>query len=236
MQVNPDLHTARDVGDEPLLLARRAPTWVGRDRIKTARAAVEAGAGTLIMDDGLQNPGLQKDVSILVVDGQYGFGNGRIMPAGPLRETTDDAFKRVQAIAVIGTMAGALRASLPDDIPVLSARFVPVALDNEISGRRVVAFAGIGRPQKFFETLAGMGCELIETKSFPDHHYFSADEIMRLIETAASVDALVVTTEKDLVRVPEDAREMVRSLDVALEWDDTRALDEVLTSVIRAED
>ena len=233
VQVDPERHSARDVGDEPLLLARRAPTWVGRDRAQTALATVRAGIDALIMDDGLQNPGLQKDLSILVVDGQYGFGNGCIMPAGPLRESLEDVFKRIQAIVVIGTMTGALRASLPDGVPVLTARFVPTSVDDDISGKRVVAFAGIGRPDKFFETLAGMGCDLVETKSFPDHHYFSVDEVMRLIEMAAATDGIVVTTEKDLVRVPEDAREMVRSLKVALDWDDTGALDDVLSPITR---
>jgi len=236
VQVDRERHSARDVGDEPLLLARLAKTWVGRDRVQTARAALRSGADALVMDDGLQNPALEKDVSILVIDGQYGFGNGQVIPAGPLREPVEEVFKRVQAIAVIGTMADSLRASLPGGLPVLKARFVPETLDDDISGKRVVAFAGIGRPEKFFETLAGMGCELVQTKPFPDHHYFTVDEVMRLIDTAAAAaDGIVVTTEKDIVRVPDQAREMVRSLKVALEWDDPGALDDVLSPIIPSE-
>ena len=123
----------------------------------------------LVMDDGLQNPALHKDLSILVVDGQYGFGNNRVMPAGPLREPVEEVIKRVQAIAVIGTVSDPLATHMPNDLPILAARFVPAA-DDDISGRPVVAFAGIGRPEKFFETLAGMGCDLVDAIPFPDHH------------------------------------------------------------------
>jgi tetraacyldisaccharide 4'-kinase len=229
-------HTSRDVGDEPLLLSRKAPTWIGSDRVQAAKLAVEAGIDALVMDDGLQNPHLHKDLSILVVDGEYGFGNGRVLPAGPLREPVQNVLKRVHAIAIVGPASEMLRNALPDELPILTARFVPAATDDDISGQRVVAFAGIGRPEKFYETLASMGCELIDLQSFPDHHYFSADEVMRLIDRAAAADAIVVTTEKDLVRVPDDARGMVRSLKVRLDWSDIQALDRVLSTVSQAKD
>ncbi|MEE2996412.1 MAG: tetraacyldisaccharide 4'-kinase [Pseudomonadota bacterium] len=228
-QVEPDTHSSRQVGDEPLLLARVAPTWIGTDRVKAARIAASSGIGAIVMDDGLQNPTLHKDLSILVIDGQYGYGNGRVMPSGPLRETIENAMSRVQAVALIGTAPDALRSSIPRNMPVLMARFVPAAGDDDISGNPVVAFAGIGRPEKFFETLAGMGCDLIDIAPFPDHHYYSSDEIMRLIDIAAAAGAIVVTTEKDLVRVPEEARDMVRSLKVRLDWSDLAALDGVLS-------
>ncbi|MGB0630673.1 MAG: tetraacyldisaccharide 4'-kinase [Alphaproteobacteria bacterium] len=233
-RVEPDRHTSRDVGDEPLLLARIAPTWIGTDRVGMARLAVEAGIDVLVMDDGLQNPTLRKNLSILVIDGQYGFGNGKVIPAGPLREPIENAMKRIQAIAVIGDVSDALRRSLPIDVPVLTARFVPAVADDDISGKPVVAFAGIGRPEKFYQTLAGMGCDLVDVKSFPDHHNYSVDEVMRLIEAAAAAGAVVVTTEKDLVRVPTQARDMVRSLKVRLDWNDIAALDRVLDNIPKA--
>lgn len=234
VRVNPDRHNATEVGDEPLLLARYAPTWIARDRVAGARAAVAAGAGVIVMDDGFQNPALVKDISILVVDGGYGFGNGRVMPAGPLRESREDAIDRADAVAIIGTDEYGIENMLINRKPVIAGRFVPVIEDDDLSGKPVVAFAGIGRPEKFFETLAGMGCKLIATRSFADHHPYSTDEVMRLIETAAAAGAVAVTTEKDAMRLPTEARDMVRTLHVMLEWRDPAALDTVLTPALMA--
>ena len=133
--VNPASHSFRDVGDEPLLLAAVAPTWTGKDRSETARIAIQSGVQAFVMDDGLQNPTLQKDISILVVDGQQGLGNGRVIPAGPLREPLNRVIERVQAIVVIGKISESLNATLPDDMPVLQARFVPDMIDDDISGK-----------------------------------------------------------------------------------------------------
>jgi tetraacyldisaccharide 4'-kinase len=223
VRVDPDVHGAREVGDEPLLLAALAPTWVARDRIAGAKAAAAAGAGTIVMDDGLQNTALRKDMSLLVVDGGYGFGNGRVMPAGPLREPVAEVLRRVAAVVVVGEDRTGVGSAVGHTLPVLSARFVPLPDGGTVSGRRVVAFAGIGRPQKFFETLAGMGCELVSEMSFPDHHDYSEDEVMRLVEEAAAAGAVPVTTEKDAVRLPDLARGMVETVRVTLEWGDPDA-------------
>lgn len=232
--VNAEEHDAGAVGDEPLLLARHAPTWVARNRLAGAQSAAAAGAGVIVMDDGFQNPSIYKDVSILVVDGAYGFGNRRVMPAGPLRESLENALERADAVAIIGTDTYGVEAFVGTGKPVLGARFVPVIEDDDLSGKPVVAFAGIGRPEKFFETLAGMGCDLIETEPFADHHRYTVDEVMRLVETAAEVGAEAVTTEKDATRLPEKARDMVRTLRVTLEWRDPAALDKVIAPVLQA--
>ena len=234
LRVAPDRHTARDVGDEPLLLTRHAPTWIARDRVDGAQAAVAAGAQAIVMDDGFQNPSLFKDISILVIDGGYGFGNGYVMPAGPLREDLDEAVARADAVAIIGTDETGVEKHLAGRRPVIAARFVPVIEDDDLSGRTVVAFAGIGRPEKFFETLSGMGCTLVATRSFADHHVYSADEVMRLIDTAAAAGAVAVTTEKDATRLPDVALDMVRTLRVTLEWRDRDALDTVLAPALQA--
>ena len=228
-RVDPTIHSAREVGDEPLLLASVAPAWIGADKVKMARLAATSTIDALVLDDGLQNPTIHKDLSILVVDSRYGFGNGRVIPSGPMREPLESAIARIHAIALIGDASSALRALLPNNIPILTARFVPATEDDDISGAPVVAFAGIGQPEKFFETLAGMGCDLVDIVAFPDHHYFSKDEIMRLIDKAAAADAIVVTTEKDFVRIPEEAKSMIRSLKVRLDWDDLAALDDLLS-------
>lgn len=230
--VDPAHHTAVDVGDEPLLLVRHAPTWVARDRVAGAQAAVSAGAELLILDDGFQNPSLHKDLSILVVDGGYGFGNRRVMPAGPLREDLDDAIDRADAIAIIGADLHGIEKSTSGGKPVLGARFVPRIEDDDLSGKTVLAFAGIGRPEKFFETLAGMGCDIVATRSFADHHPYTSDEVMRLVEDAAAAGAVPVTTEKDAVRLPAEARDIVHTLGVTLEWRDQSALDTLLSTAL----
>lgn len=230
--VDPAHHSARDVGDEPLLLARHAPAWVARDRVAGAQAAVSAGADAIVLDDGFQSPSLHKDISILVVDGGYGFGNRRVMPAGPLREDLDAAIARADAVTIIGTDHHGIEQSLSGGKPVLAARFVPRIEDDDLSGEAVLAFAGIGRPEKFFETLAGMGCDVVATRAFADHHPYTGDEVMRLLEDAAAAGAIAVTTEKDAVRLPAEARDIVRTLGVTLEWRDPAALDTLLSPAL----
>lgn len=230
VQVNPATHTAAEVGDEPLLLARSAPTWVARDRVAGARAAAEAGAQIIIMDDGFQNPSLAKDVAIVVVDGPAGFGNGRTMPAGPLRESVAQGLSRAHAVVIIGDDQHRIAADISPSLPVFTGQVVPTAEAARLSGKRVVAFAGIGRPRKFFDTLTGMGCELVAGHAFADHHAYRPEDIMAICEDAAARDATPVTTEKDAVRLPEAARDMVETLPVALEWQEPDELARFLTA------
>jgi len=208
---------ARAVGDEPLLLARVAPTWIARDRAAGARAAAEAGAGCIVMDDGFQNPALAKDLSLVVVDGGYGFGNERVIPAGPLREPVAAGMARAHAIVLVGEdMAGASRHFA--DKPVLEARIVPEEAAARFAGKDVVAFCGIGRPEKFFATLKALGAKVAEEMPYADHHAFRDEEIMFILEVAAKRGAAAVTTEKDFVRLSLDARRMVEALPVRVEF------------------
>lgn len=227
--VDPDRHAARDVGDEALLLARAAPTWVSPDRRASARAAVAAGARALVMDDGLQNPYLEKDFSILVVDGAVGFGNGRVVPAGPLRERLGHALARVQAVVVMGRDAAGAARRIGAARPVLAARLTPDEAAFALRGRRVLAFAGIGRPEKAFRTLRDLGAEVIETASFPDHHPYSDEDLAALRARARSLAAGLVTTEKDAARLPAWIREETAVVRVRVEWDDESALDALLS-------
>ena len=226
LRVDPAAHDAGRVGDEALLLAAAAPAWIARNRAAGARAAANGGAGVVVMDDGLQNFGVAKDYALLVVDGGFGFGNGRVMPAGPLREPVRDAMRRVDAVVIVGEDKRNLGKDLRP--PVLAARFVPSPGSESIAGRPVIAFAGIGRPEKFFETLAGMGCDLVSVRRFPDHHAYKADEVMRCVEAAAAAGAVAVTTEKDAVRLPPEARKMVEVLRVELEWRNPAAFDRLV--------
>ncbi|MCH8808648.1 MAG: tetraacyldisaccharide 4'-kinase [Proteobacteria bacterium] len=234
-RVDPARDTAARVGDEALLLARAAPTWVARDRAAGARAAATAGAEVIVMDDGFQNPSLAKDLSLVVIDGAYGFGNGRVMPAGPLRETVPGGLARAEAVVVLGPERRDLGARLdarPDGGPaLLTARLAPRPGSERLAGRMVLAFAGIGRPEKFFATLADLGAKVVETRAFPDHHAYAPAEIESLRARAAALDACAVTTEKDAVRLSSELREGIEVLAVAVEWREPEALDALLDRV-----
>ncbi len=215
------------VGDEPLLLAEIAPTWVGRDRAASARAAVAAGAAALVMDDGLQHAGLVQDLAFLVVDGVVGFGNGRVLPAGPLRERLEAAAGRCRAAIVIGPDACA--AALPHTLKVLRAELVA---EGEFAGQRVLAFAGIGRPLKLGETLAAQGAEVLGVRSFPDHHVYRPAELDRVLAEAARLGAAAVTTRKDAMRLPAAYRARVAVAGIRIAWENEAALDAVIREVL----
>ncbi len=217
VRVDPDVHDAGLVGDEPLLLARDAVVWAGPDRLASARAAVAAGARLLLMDDGFQNPVLAKTSSWLVLDGPAGIGNGRVFPAGPLRERFADAVARADALVVIGQDHQHLAEQTR--LPVLQAELIhpPDAL-VDVGEDAVLAFAGIGRPGKFFDSLRADGLRVVATKAFPDHHRFSVGEIRDLRAAAGHYLARLVTTEKDLVRLSPAERAGIVTIPVTICW------------------
>ncbi|CAO4149715.1 tetraacyldisaccharide 4'-kinase [Methylorubrum aminovorans] len=224
--VDPARHGAAEVGDEPLLLARAETTVVARDRPAGARLCAEAGADVIVMDDGLQNPSLTKTLSFAVIDGGAGIGNGLPFPAGPLRVPLARQWRHVAGLVLVGD--GAPGAALAGEaeargLTVHRARLLPED-GAGWAGRRVVAFAGIGRPQKFFETLRGLGAEIVAERAFPDHHPFRAGDLAKLSALAAQAGAGLVTTEKDAVRLPAQTRAEVRVLRVALAFTDEALL------------
>ncbi len=228
--VRPGQHDARQVGDEALLLAERAPTWVSADRAAGARAAAEEGADAIVMDDGLQNPGLIKDCSLLVIDGGYGFGNGRLVPAGPLREPVAAAAARCQAAVLIGRDAHGALAMLPP-LPVLRAVLVPEVAGLDFD-RDYLAFAGIGRPEKFFAGLRAAGVTLAGTRAFADHHPYSSAELAALARDAHRAGALLLTTPKDMARLSPSQRDGIAAAGVALAWEDEAALTALLDGLL----
>lgn len=230
--VDGDLHDARQVGDEPLLLSHVAPTWVSRDRVAGAAAALAAGASQIIMDDGLQNPHLAKDIRLLVIDGAVGFGNGRLLPAGPLREPIRSALSAIDAAIVIGKDRAAIGASLPKNLTRFSAALEPACDKSTFKGLPVLAFAGIGRPEKFYTTLREIGARIVETHAFPDHYAYRKADIERLLERARQFDAVPVTTEKDHVRLPSMLGKHVEKLPVRLTVHQPESLDELLSGVL----
>ncbi|TMI99922.1 MAG: tetraacyldisaccharide 4'-kinase [Alphaproteobacteria bacterium] len=202
-------HTAADVGDEPLLLARIAPTVVARDRVAGARLATAKCASIIVMDDGFQNPSLAKKLSILVIDGTRGIGNGRVIPAGPLRAPLDAQLDRAHAILIVGDVTGAaplVIAARSRRLPLFHARLTPdPATVAELASTKVLAFAGIGDPVKFFATLAEAGLEAPIRRAFGDHHRYRADEATALLNEAERNRLTLLTTEKDLARMQGDA-------------------------------
>ena len=229
MIVSPE-HDAADVGDEPLLLAAAAPVVVSRDRGKGAALAVAEGANVIVMDDGHQNFSIAKDLSLVVVDGEQQFGNGRVLPAGPLREPVSQGLSRADAIIVVGD--GDLKLAHFSG-PVLRAHLVH-SETADLKGRRVVAFAGIGRPEKFFRSLRALGVEFIEAAAFEDHHVYSPLEIARLREKAARTSATLITTGKDYMRLAPKDRPGIAVLPVRADFDDPVALNALLDRLEQA--
>ncbi|WP_024507586.1 tetraacyldisaccharide 4'-kinase [Bradyrhizobium sp. ARR65] len=210
LMVDAGRHTAVDVGDEPLMLAVHIPAVVSRDRIDGVALARSQRASVILMDDGFQNPALAKDTALIVIDSERGLGNGCVFPAGPLRAPLAPQLARTSALIVIGAgtaakdVAAAVAAS---GKPVLAAHLRPdAAAIEKLRGKRVLAFAGIGDPERFFRTLGAAGVEVAQRKAFADHHPFSAREIEALVTAAKRDGLMLVTTEKDLVRLRGDAQ------------------------------
>lgn len=238
LQVDPDAHTSAQVGDEALLLARAAPTWMGKDRRPSIEAAVAAGASVIVMDDGYQNPSIEKDLSLLVVDGGYGFGNARVMPAGPLRETVPDGLARADAVVLLGAdeadVWGRVQRLGFKSLPVLRGKLEPVGDVSDVQGQKVFAFAGIGRPEKFYDTLKSLGCQLVGCRSFDDHHPYSNAEILSIL--ADAMDTPVYTTAKDHVRLSPDHQKRIRVLNIALKWKADEDIDAMLSPLVQSPD
>lgn len=234
VQVDIQAHDADEVGDEPLLIAPFAPVWVAKDRAAGAQAAEAAGARVVILDDGFQNPDLYHDLSLIVVDAKRGFGNERVLPSGPLREPVEVGLARANAVLSIGTDQdqGSLVHRAPPELIYLTGKLVPVETGMDWSDVRAVAFAGIGNPEKFFDTLRQLGAQLVGTHALDDHQKLERPLLARLIKEAQTKNAQLVTTEKDAVRLPDDLRQQVFSLPVRLELERPEDLDRLLQKLV----
>ncbi len=238
LQVDAARHGATDVGDEPLLLARFAPTIVSRNRVAGAEMACALGASVIVMDDGFQNPSLTKNFSLVVVDGTRGIGNGHVFPAGPLRAPLDSQLHHAHALLIIGTPSVfcevAIAAARQHGIPVLQGWLkVEAETLSALKGIRALAFAGIGNPEKFYATVAEAGIVAPVTQSFPDHHRYTRAEAEALVARAARDNLVLLTTEKDLVRLARDPNtaalaKAARALPVTMQLDDEDALRQLL--------
>lgn len=229
LRVDERRHSAAEVGDEPLLIAAFGPAWIARDRAAGVRAAEGAGAGVVLLDDGFQNPSVQKSASLVVVDAGAGFGNGRCIPAGPLREPVAAGLSRASAVLVIGppderAAFAALWAPQLAGLPVFAATLEPLNTGMAWKGLRALAFAGIGRPGKFFATLRGLGADVVRAQALDDHQPLTPALFARLQSEARRLGAQLVTTEKDAVRLPPEARRQVLTVPVRLVIQDEAGL------------
>ncbi len=230
-----EVHTAFDIGDEAMILANVAPTVVDNHRARGAQLAVKQGAKGIIMDDGFQNPSLIKTLSFVVVDGRKGFSNERVFPAGPLRESVLKGLKRADAVIIAGEDTWGVRFYLQRhkiDLPVLTGRFVPNHdMLNKLNGQRVFAFAGIGNPQKFFDSLSVAGVDVVGTQSFPDHYFYTRFDIEGLKEKAGT--ASLITTQKDAVKLDGDLGKKILILTGDFVFDEPDELMTVLKEVLK---
>lgn len=244
--VNPSVHSAADVGDEPLLLARLAPTIVARDRAAGAQKMRFGGASVIVMDDGFQNPSLHKDLSILVVDGRRGIGNGRIIPAGPLRAPLTTQIARAQALVIVGSGQGLEDGSAAiaemarrHGLAIFHARLEADRQQlNALRGRNVLAFAGIGDPEKFFATLAAADIKVAQRQDFADHHRYTPEEARALLDRAERESLVLLTTEKDHVRLAGDPQlaalaARASTLPVRLVIDEAEAFRDLVLKAVR---
>ncbi|MEM1088217.1 MAG: tetraacyldisaccharide 4'-kinase [Pseudomonadota bacterium] len=229
IRVDVDTHTARQVGDEPLMLAHSGESWIGADRAEAAAAMVEAGVQMVLMDDGHQNPGLFKDVSLIVVDSRMRFGNGYIIPKGPLREPIDKGLARADAVILMGD------GPIPDELssftgPILRASVKPCA---PAPSGPLVAFAGIGRPEKFFDSLKATGGDLCDAVPFPDHHNYRPNDLKWLRRLADDHSAQLITTEKDYARLSDRERSDMLTFPVEAVFEDAHKLDDLILPLLK---
>lgn len=226
--VNPEIHTSKETGDEPLLLSRIAPTIISKNRILGAKLAYEKGFDVIIMDDGLQNPTIVKTISFLVIDGNFGLGSDYIIPAGPLRETLQDALAKTEAVIFIGDDKTNLLEKIQDK------KIIKAKIKADISKKTAnnyIAFAGLASPEKFFNSLKENGYNVVDTVSFSDHYQYKNNDIDKLQKLAKEKRASLITTEKDMVRLNKAVQKDIEALPISIEFENEKEIREIITKL-----
>ena len=229
--VSSSSHTASDVGDEPLLLAQTGPAWISAKKVAGAQAMIESGAEVILMDDGHQNPTLHKNLSVIVLDAGAPFGNGYVLPKGPLREPIANGLKRAQAVVLMGD-GPVPQIVTVSRLPVFRARLEQV---DTIPAGPLIAFAGIGRPERFFNALEAAGGDVCDTASFGDHHVYKASELARLAGFAKAHNASLVTTEKDFLRIPPSQQAGITAIRVRAVFENETELMHLIMSCLKSD-
>ena len=225
-------HSPTSVGDESILLSKVAPTWIGNNRNKSGEYAKTQGGDCLIMDDGFQNPTIYKDFSIIVINASQEFGNKRVMPSGPLRESIKRGLTRTNLVIVIGDTTDDLKKMIPDHIPIMSSKFA-INKENKIfKGQKITAFAGIAYPEKFFTSLEEQGAQIVKEVIYPDHYIYHENDLLNLAEIANKTQSILVSTQKDFVRIPKSYRSLVNTLEGEIVFDNEELLLEILSNVV----
>lgn len=220
-------HNSWATGDEALILAQHAPTIIAVDRVQGALLAAKHNADLVLMDDGLQNPGIHKDVKVVVINGEMGFGNGKMLPAGPLREPLKKGIARADIFILIGDDTRGVAAQLPADKPLVRAKLEP-SLDAPLpTDKKYVAFAGLGYPEKFFSFMRErLNLDIVKTISFPDHYPYTDHDLANLRERAKEWNAELLTTKKDSLRLPDISG--IHVADIKLAWENEPSLADFL--------
>jgi tetraacyldisaccharide 4'-kinase len=227
LKLDPAIHDSKFAGDEALLLAKYAPVYLCKNRAEGAKLAEKDHMKMIIMDDGMQNNSIIKDITLMAIDGETGFGNGLLLPAGPLREPASAAIKKSNMAIIIGQD----KQNLANIIPSVAAKIV--ANNNQLEGKKILAFAGIARPQKFYHTLEELGAKIIFSQDFPDHYFYSNHDLDNLCHLAEQNEAMLITTEKDYIKIPASYKDKISYLPIAIEIENKQKITDIIDQLLK---
>jgi len=227
-KVDIENHTSKQVGDEPLILVQTAPCYIAANRVDAANLAIKEGADIIILDDGMQNPSIKKDLSINVIDGGFGFGNELLIPAGPLRDKKKIALSKADISIIIGDDKKSIEENLPEGMRVFHAEISPSNKKKPSKKVNYIAFAGIGRPGKFFESLGREGLKIVQRISLPDHYNYNKNDLIELENLAKDNDAKLITTQKDAIKLPEEFKKQIFIFNIAVKFDDEKSIKNII--------
>ncbi|MBT34944.1 MAG: tetraacyldisaccharide 4'-kinase [Rickettsiales bacterium] len=230
--VNTDIHSYKEVGDESIILSKIAPTWIGNNRIESIKNAQKMGAKIVVLDDGIQDASIKGDLNLLVFNGLQGLGNGKIIPAGPLREKLSDSIKKCHLSIIIDEDINNIANKLNNLLPIIKAKInIESEYLNNFKNKNVVAFCGLGFPEKFFKTIKEIGCNIRYKKSFPDHYQYKEKDLKELIDIAIKYNSLLITTEKDHIKILKKYRNRIYYFPITVDFINDKIINDKLYSL-----